>query len=245
MKLPIPDDWDGETWCRWAVCWPYSEKWMGIFRGLITQQQRGWLWDEKTGSILAIQEIGREITARNLPERGVIMACEDGGISEAATAFENIAIALTRIADRLCCSDLQIDVNGGAQGTITQPSGEVVPIYGSQPPLEIPPGEFPPGYEDESAYLADKCRKANMIMDGLIQTLTNIAAFGTINAVTLAILIAGAIGFGILFPPALIPTAISILLIVSGSLFLVAQLNAAIIADREEWVCVLYESGST
>jgi len=166
------------------------------------------------------------------------MACND---TKLTAAFNDIALAIRYLADKQCCDNLQIDINGGIQGTITQGSGEVVPIYGSQAPIELGPGQFPPEYPTFEAYDADKCRKANAIINGLISSLTNLAALGTFNAIALAGLIVASIATSILFPPAAIPTAISILIILSGSLVLIAQLNAAIIADRAEWVCWLYE----
>jgi hypothetical protein len=62
MKLPIPDDWtqaDGYTLA--LVCIPDSKYWRAIVRGQIQILGYGRLWDEKTGSIKAVQAIGREI----------------------------------------------------------------------------------------------------------------------------------------------------------------------------------------
>lgn len=241
MKFPIPDDWDGESWCKWAVCWPDSEKWRGFLRGLLTLPQRGWTWDERTGSIINVQSIGREITEANLPLVGCLMACNDVGLQ---TSLSEIAAAIRALAAAQCCNDLQIDVQGGIQGTITQGSGEVIPVYGSSPPLSIGPGEFPDGYPDLESYDADKCKKANGIVDGLIGSLTNIASFGTFNALTLAVLIVAAMASSIVFPPAMIPTAISVLLILSGSLFVIAQLVSLLNENRNEIVCFLYEGES-
>lgn len=244
MKLPIPQDWDGTAWCRYAICWPSSEEWLAILRGFVTLPQRGRTWDERTGSILGVQEVGREITAQNLPLREVIMACGDAGLSDIAIAIQALATATNRMAELQCCSDLQIDIHGGVQGQITQGSGEIIPIYGSQPPQDMPSGEFPPEYPNEEAYLLDKCRKANMIADGFIASLQNIAAFGTFNAISLVVLITGAIAFGIIFPPSIIPMAITVLMILTGSLVLVAQLASLLIENREEVVCILYEGDS-
>lgn len=245
MKLPIPQDWDGMSWCRWAICWPDSENWIAILRGFVTLPQRGWTWDERTGSIIAVQQIGREITSKNLPERQVIMACGDEGLQDIAAAIQALAMATQSLANNQCCSNLQIDVQGGLQGTITQGSGEVIPIYGSQPPEGIPEGEFPPEYPNLEAYLSDKCKKATTIVDGLINTLTNLSAIGTFNAITLATIVAASIAFGIIFPPAAIPTAISLLIILSGSLVLLSQLVSALNDNREELICILYEGDNT
>jgi len=67
MKLMIPPDWDGVTWKKHCICWPDSPLWRGVLWGFISLPARGRTWDEKTGSILAIQSIGREIVALNIP----------------------------------------------------------------------------------------------------------------------------------------------------------------------------------
>lgn len=68
-KLPIPDDWDGVTWRCVKISWPNSPMWIAVLNGLLTQSTRGRWWDEKTGSIAGVQEIGREIWERNSPFR--------------------------------------------------------------------------------------------------------------------------------------------------------------------------------
>lgn len=161
------------------------------------------------------------------------------------TAIDALALAVQRLAEAQCCDNLQIDVHGGIQGTITQESEEVIPLYGSVPPIGLGVDEFPDVYDDVGSYNTDKCRIANGLVDSLISTLTNLAAIGTFNALALAGLIGASIFGSILFPPAMIPTAISVLIILSGSLFVIAQVNASIIADREQWVCWLYEGEHT
>jgi hypothetical protein len=65
--MPIPGDWDGQSWTCIQVVWPDSDLWLGILAGLLTIPTRGRFWDERSGSILATQMIGREIDRRNLP----------------------------------------------------------------------------------------------------------------------------------------------------------------------------------
>lgn len=65
--VPIPDDWSGDDWECVQIQWPKSEKWLAILAGFITQPMRGRFWDERTGSIKAIQRIGELIDAANLP----------------------------------------------------------------------------------------------------------------------------------------------------------------------------------
>jgi len=136
MQVPIPDDWQGE-WCKWSICWPDSVQWQGILAGVLTLPARGRFWDAATGVITDAQDVGREIRDKNLPLETCIMSCNDVALS---AAFERIADSIALLANRQCCDSLQIDVSGGFQGTITQGSGEVIPIYGSEPPLAPGPG---------------------------------------------------------------------------------------------------------
>lgn len=67
MKLPIPDDWDGQTFECIQIEWPSSTLYRGILLGLLSQMSAGRLWDESTGSIIDQQTAMREIWARNYP----------------------------------------------------------------------------------------------------------------------------------------------------------------------------------
>jgi len=242
VKLPIPSDWDGETWCRWAICWPDSEQWLGVLRGFITLPQRGWTWDEKTGSILAVQEIGREITALNLPEKAVFMACGDEGLQEIAAAIRQLAISNIAIASAQCCDVTATGPNGGLVGTVVDTGGQTIPIFGTAPPIELGPGEFPPNYEDEASYLVDKCRLANMIIDGWIGTIRSLAALTLLNVTVLAVLIGLSLAAVIIMPPAAIPVMIIALLAAGGFLAGLDDLANGLQERRAELVCSLYNS---
>jgi hypothetical protein len=65
--LPIPTDWDGDSWQCVQIQWPDSIEWFGILSGLLSTMFRGRTWDEQTGSIIDIQEIGWQIYNRNVP----------------------------------------------------------------------------------------------------------------------------------------------------------------------------------
>lgn len=69
VQLPIPNDWDGETWECVQIQWPSSDKWFALLAGLVTSPLRGRFWDERTGTITDVQAVGREIDFRNLPFR--------------------------------------------------------------------------------------------------------------------------------------------------------------------------------
>lgn len=65
MQVPIPDDWDGNTWNCYFVTFPHSVQWDAILRGLLSIPVRGRFWDGRTGSILDVQETAKEIIRRN------------------------------------------------------------------------------------------------------------------------------------------------------------------------------------
>jgi len=67
MRVPIPDDWNGQSWLCAQIEWPNSPQWIAIFFGLLSQATRGRLWDERSGSILDAQQVGWQIWDRNIP----------------------------------------------------------------------------------------------------------------------------------------------------------------------------------
>lgn len=73
MRLPIPDDWNGQDWTCIKVQWPNSPIWTAILLGLLEIPMRGYSWDERTGTITDVQAIGREILARAFP----FVPCDD------------------------------------------------------------------------------------------------------------------------------------------------------------------------
>lgn len=92
--MPIPDDWDGDDWGCYVIEWPNSQKWLGILYGFVTTPLRGRFWDERTGTITDVQEIGREIEERNLD----FMSCQDivNQLSIIAQAVVNVDIAVNQ-----------------------------------------------------------------------------------------------------------------------------------------------------
>jgi hypothetical protein len=245
MKFPIPSDWDGESWCRWAVCWPESEQWEGLLRGLLTLPQRGRTWDEKTGVITDIQEVGREISAFNLPLNGVIMACND---TEMIAAFNAIASAIRYAADKdfskACCEGGF--GQSGIVGVVIQPvGGNEIPIYGTQPTAELPDGAtFPQGFEDVGEWNTHKCSVANVIFDGVISTLQGLATLNLLNVNVLGVLALAAISGFLAFPPAAIPVMVGALIALVASQALLIAAKNYLIENRDEWVCMLYEAES-
>jgi hypothetical protein len=66
MKLPIPADWNGEDWRCIQVQWPDSPYWLAMLNGWLSQFKRQRTWDETTGDIDAVKEIGWQIWLANM-----------------------------------------------------------------------------------------------------------------------------------------------------------------------------------
>lgn len=245
-KTPIPDDWDGSSWCEWAICWPDSELYEGLLRGLITSLTRGRYWDEETGEIINAQDVGFQILLKNIPLRGCIVSCTDG----IEAAFNRIADALMLQAAN-CCSGGGVipgGSNGGVVGNVTTPTTEETYVMvGEELPFELPSGQtYPEEYfESESAYLDYKCAAANQIIDGAIATLRNLGALTIANMVGAATIIGLAFAGAIAFPPAGIPILLAALGILVGSFVLLKNLGDYISTNRSDYVCALYNSADT
>jgi len=253
VKLPIPNDWDNTSWCDYAICWPDSEMWGAILRGFITLPQRGWTWDERTGSVLDVQEIGRQITDINLDLRSCIMACDN---QEIANALLAIAAALetnntgqgsgTSGQSSGCCEDNIISDGGGIQIIIEQPGSEVpTPGYGTQPPIGVPRGTVPDGFANEAEYLTDKCEMANLIVSNWILTLRELQGISFFNAAAVVALIAASIVGVIVFPPSLLPIMAAAVIVMAGSMQLLDLAADYIDANRGDFVCAMYDSADT
>lgn len=249
MKFPIPDDWDGESYCDFAVCWPDSEKWRGLLRGLISLTQRGWTWDERTGSILDIQTIGKAIVEKNLDLRACLMACDN---TEIADALNNIAAALqnaggqpitVNVSSGSCggCdfTDSQSTVN--VQTTVVLGDGSTWQVFGEQPMAELGPGEFPPEYPNLGAYDADKCAKANKIVDDFIASLENFANTNwTVGVIGAAVILGCVVGL-ITVPAATIPLLLFALTANVGITALLLQFKVLVGDNKQDLVCILAE----
>lgn len=107
MKIPIPTDWDNETWELKLVCWPKSNQWQGIFNGILSIPVRGRFWDERTGTITDAQNIGREILKRS-----------DTLCDQIITELQRIATAIEAI--EIHQQDIEIHSESTATATALQ-----------------------------------------------------------------------------------------------------------------------------
>jgi len=71
-RVPIPSDWDGETWFGACVQWPDSDEWRAILMGLLSYAARGRFWNELSGRVVDAQAVGKAIFEANLE----LTACE-------------------------------------------------------------------------------------------------------------------------------------------------------------------------
>lgn len=128
------------------------------------------------------------------------------------------------------------------QGSVEQPSGEIVPIFGTDPPMSVEPETWPEGYTSREEYELDKCQLANGIIDGLIQTLHNFSLFGVWNAAALVGLLITAVVGLILLPPAGLALIGMMVGVLSVNITILELAANHISENRQEWVCALYES---
>jgi len=224
----IPDDWIGE-YCRYAVCWPNSEQWRAVLRGVLTIPARGRFWDEHTGSILEAQSVIRETFDTNLHLEEVIMACNDPGLAEIADALRAISISM---AGNNCC-----DRRGsGGQEAVGVPLN---PIVVGSPAIDPPPD----GFESWDEFFTDKCAIAWNIVEELENDIGEMAILnlGSISLSSLAALLA--IAFATPIPFDDIVAIAALLLTVIGEIIITTTLS--IINDNEEeLVCELYNGQS-
>jgi hypothetical protein len=151
----IPSDWEGE-YCKFAVCWPNSPRWLAVLRGVLTIPASGRFWNEQTGTITEAQEVICETFDYNFRNEGVIMACGDSGLADIASALLALAQAQQNMVNATlrtsggCCDPR------GSLGAGTMPE-----TINSESPGD--PGNDPPpeGFESWEEFFANLCARAN------------------------------------------------------------------------------------
>jgi hypothetical protein len=230
MRIPIPDDWDGVSWCCYLVEWPESESWKAILNGQVTAPSKGRFWDERTGTITDVQEIGLEIFERNL--LGGNMACFD----ELAASIEYLA---DKLAARECCGGGIVQVTGSGTGgsAPTDPDATTEEDDGSTPPT---------GFDTYSEYLEYKCAVATWILDFWAKDVSNAALVNWVAGLTLPEIIA------LLVATLLTPIPGDEVVVLAGAIvYLVTQgiidpvlsmIGAELAAQEDDLLCALYEA---
>jgi len=165
--MPIPNDWDGETYQCCIIQWPASPQWWAIFLGFVTTPMVGRFWDGRTGSILDAQAIGRAIQERNnCLWEFTTMGC-----------LEELTAAIMQLANV---------ATGGGCGC-----GSYTGINGAGGHAE-PPSDFvdngtnvPDGYASVAAYHVQKCNLAQYILNQIVDDMERIKTNVLITTTTL------------------------------------------------------------
>lgn len=179
--VPIPGDWDGVSWCCHVVDWPASEQWQAVLHGLVATPTRGRFWDERTGTITDVQDVGLEIYSRNLLPGGS-MGCLD-----------ELQVAITC----LCQAVYNTSQAGGSNG-----AGIATVPYETF--VDDGVGTYPVGYTDRSEYEDSKCDLSRFVIDTLASDLDalkviDVSALGaTALASVIALIILTPISFVVL-----------------------------------------------
>lgn len=168
MKVPIPNDWDGESWQCIRVQFPDSIMWTAILTGLLSYLTRGRFWDEKTGSIIDTQAIGWEIFDRAWPPR----SCDSGTPQTPDSDVDNVYDAYNACAafwdewEDIKVGIIDLEWRGNTLYMrklpccdwfpVLQSGTQVTTVPGTQTPLEITqPAEDP--------LIDPRCRQAAAI----------------------------------------------------------------------------------
>lgn len=224
MPYLIPDDWNGQDYALLMMCIPDSEQWRSSYTGAISYLNRGWQWDEKTGSILDTIQVARES----------FMSLSICGFDVVVAAINNVADAIRN--QQVCC--------GATYGTEDNPPGTIDGTEGT------PPAGF---VEPVVAVDTHRCDMANLFYQGVDDTLTGLIDAGFESQFSLGVavitlvfgtVLAGASAFFAAFVEYIGFVANLILSLFSGE-FSLAAMQTAWQAAKEDIICTLYTEGDT
>lgn len=239
VEIPIPDDWDGVSTCRWSVCWPDSNDWKAILYGLIESPMRGAFWDFSTGNFLELREDFRPIYDYNFELRRCIMACDDAGLLAIAGALNNLADAT------LAAGNAQAGSNSGCCIPGAGGAGQSGPPFDPVEIVDPGAGDPPEGFESWEQYFANKCAVADYLVTRVVANVNNMKL---INLVGLTVTSIIPILIGLLLDP--IPG--DEIAVIGGLLLATLAFGTAILdsagdtlADYfDDLKCALYEAPS-
>jgi len=165
MELPIPQDWNGDDWICVNVQWPDSPLWVAILQGFLSAATRGRLWSAESGSILAVQAIGRDIWARNVP----LVDCDaegNGGHTGTPDDINEILASLGLGESEECGMNCCLKWIDGVLSIWD--CGAWVPVPGDALTPEDTLGSYPPdlpGIVDPETLTYSACGKASALTD--------------------------------------------------------------------------------
>jgi hypothetical protein len=208
-EVLIPDDWDGEDYCCYAVMWPNSRDWKAILNGLIDEAGTGFYYNEATGNVTEAALAIKRTWEYNFKNEEVIMSCNDT-IAEALLAIaQSLASGSSGSSGCGCVPG----ATGGSAGTgmIDNPPSETVDTP------EAHAGDPPSGYSDWEQFDSLKCDWANYIYN---QIITDVATMALVGATGVTGLVA------ILVPLLTNPVGWSILLTLATTMIAAAAESA-------------------
>jgi hypothetical protein len=132
MEIPVPNDWDGESWNCFQIEWPDSPEWHAILAGLVTAVQRGPFWRARNKTeVEAAKALGRAVVVRNLPFRDCVICPDDGNDQGGKLAFGD--------AGGLggCCIDCEELCEMGCITNLTIENGQLIAWYGPCCPVVV------------------------------------------------------------------------------------------------------------
>lgn len=175
--LPIPEDWNGQDWCQFSICWPDSLQWRAILAGFITTPMLGRTWDGETGTITDAQAIGQQIFENNLDWRYSLVASCDQGV-ELSAAIRYLADKMASIG---CCN---------APGTIGGPGTGGSGTGPETPGETVVENEPPTGWDTWGEYQSDHCNYASYLLDQIEQNLTQMSVLNFTLGIVADIIVA-------------------------------------------------------
>lgn len=224
-QLPIPDDWDGETYTFALACIPDSTLWKAAFSGAVWSLTKGRAWDKSTGVIVDAQRVADEIF------RSLDMNCGE----QIAQALNNIAVAIQSSRNEVNVSCLCPEGTGTMP---VEPSGEQ--------PTEFGPDERWP---NETVYLSDKCTVANIIWQDYLKVITDLNGYNVDNFVNVGIptsigIVGTIIAFGAMAPVVItvaVVSAIVAIFFAANGIELMNIINS-LNTNKEDLICAMQES---
>ena len=222
MPYLIPDDWDEESYRLMTICIPDSPAWLSCYRGAISELNRGFSWDEKTGSVVNTIQIAREAYR-------TLMSCD---LSTIVSAIGQLTAAIQSLQlINTCCPE-----------TIGQTSEEAELDEGD---VSIGPGEQ---FEDQEAYNDAKCNTANYIIDNAIALVGELrlndvdtliqGGVGIASGVIVTVLLANPVGLAMSVIIGLVSGIVGLMF--SGVAWDLADLEDVLSANSDELKQALY-----
>lgn len=168
MKIPIPNDWDGKSWDCIQIRWPSSPLWRAILTGFLSLPAFGYFWNEKTGTITDVQQIGREIFDENFP----YVSCGAGVIEPTPEPTEARLRAIGECL-AMSCSIPYGSLRWGSNGQLQYIYCGTWYDVDGQPSNDGPIGpDYTPPEIDGGGYSA--CGKATAVLEMFRQLLNSI-----------------------------------------------------------------------